>query len=122
MASVQQVSGEDSLFAFFHRSPTHPHRRVTYLRFLTTTSRELFFAAMDPAYQNKKIVDLSDEELNTLEFLGKNVAPGVKAMVEKVRTDPVHLGTVTCFMVDCLNRTYSAQAPPQDGSVTNTVG
>ncbi|KAH9004113.1 hypothetical protein EDB86DRAFT_3062455 [Lactarius hatsudake] len=69
---------------------------------------------MDPAYQNKKIVDLSDEELNTLEFLGKNVAPGVKAMVEKVRADPVHLGTVTCFMVDCLNRRYSAQAPPQD--------
>ncbi|KAH9003910.1 hypothetical protein EDB84DRAFT_1573226, partial [Lactarius hengduanensis] len=69
---------------------------------------------MDPAYQNKKIVDLSDEELNTLEFLGKNVALGVKAMVEKVRADPVHLGTVTCFMVDCLNRRYSAQAPPQD--------
>ncbi|KAH8976621.1 hypothetical protein EDB86DRAFT_2839786 [Lactarius hatsudake] len=69
---------------------------------------------MDPAYQNKKIVDLSDEELNTLEFLGKNVAPVVKAMVEKVRADPVRLGTVTCFMVDCLNRRYSAQAPPQD--------
>ncbi|KAH9042942.1 hypothetical protein EDB83DRAFT_2507572 [Lactarius deliciosus] len=74
---------------------------------------------MDPAYQNKKIVDLSDEELNTL--LGKNVAPGVKAMVEKVRADPVHLGTVTCFMVDCLNRRYSAQTPPQDavGSPTS---
>ncbi|KAF8494846.1 hypothetical protein F5888DRAFT_1795001 [Russula emetica] len=76
---------------------------------------------MDPAYLNKKIVDLSDEELNTLEFLGKNVAPGVKAMVEKVRADPVHLGTVTCFMVDCLNRRYSTQAPPQDavGSPTS---
>ncbi|KAH9043505.1 hypothetical protein EDB83DRAFT_2507533 [Lactarius deliciosus] len=76
---------------------------------------------MDPAYQNKKIVDLSDEELNTLEFLGKNVAPGVRAMVEKVRADPVRLGTVTCFMVDCLNRRYSAQAPPQDavGSPTS---
>ncbi|KAH9002520.1 hypothetical protein EDB84DRAFT_1447727, partial [Lactarius hengduanensis] len=61
------------LFAFFHCSPTHPHQRVTYLCFLTTPSPELFFAAMDPAYQNKKIVDLSDKELNTLEFLGKSL-------------------------------------------------
>jgi len=77
--------------------------------------------AMDPAYQNKKIIDLTDEELRTLEFLGQNVAPGVRAMVEKVRADPVNLGTVTCFMVDCLNRRYSAQAPPQDavGSPTS---
>ncbi|KAF8973546.1 hypothetical protein BDZ97DRAFT_1912033 [Flammula alnicola] len=76
---------------------------------------------MDPAYQNKKIVDLTDEELRTLKFLGQNVAPGVRAMVEKVRADPVNLGTVTCFMVDCLNRRYSAQAPPQDavGSPTS---
>lgn len=35
-------------------------------------------------------------------------------MVEKVRADPVRLGTVTCFMVDCLKRRYSAQAAPQD--------
>ncbi|KAG8805098.1 hypothetical protein FRC18_006880 [Serendipita sp. 400] len=69
---------------------------------------------MDPDYLNKKIIDLSVEELITLGFLGENVAPGVKAMVEKVRANPVHLGTVTCFMVDCLNRRYSAQAPPQD--------
>ncbi|KAG8810249.1 hypothetical protein FRC19_004654, partial [Serendipita sp. 401] len=59
---------------------------------------------MDPDYLNKKITDLSVEELITLGFLGENVAPGVKAMVEKVRANPVHLGTVTCFMVDCLNR------------------
>ncbi|KAI0258687.1 hypothetical protein BC834DRAFT_926442 [Gloeopeniophorella convolvens] len=76
---------------------------------------------MDPAYRNKKIVDLTDKELRTLDFLGQNVAPGVRAIVEKVRADPVNLGTVTCFMVDCLNRRYSAQAPPQDavGSPTS---
>ncbi|KZS99767.1 uncharacterized protein LAESUDRAFT_746029 [Laetiporus sulphureus 93-53] len=32
-------------------------------------------------------------------------------MVEKVRADPENLG---CNMVDCINRRYSAQAPPQD--------
>ncbi|KAL6298522.1 hypothetical protein BKA93DRAFT_820354 [Sparassis latifolia] len=73
----------------------------------------------------KEIVDLSDEELRILNFLGQNVAPGVRAIVDKVKADPVNLGlltyshlfafpAVTCFMVDCLNRRYSAQPPPQD--------
>ncbi|KAF8325912.1 hypothetical protein F5887DRAFT_1065203 [Amanita rubescens] len=66
---------------------------------------------MDPAYRNKKIVDLTDEEARTLAFLGQNVAPGVRVMVDKVRADPVSLGSATCFMVDCINRRYSA---PQD--------
>ncbi|KAF8259529.1 hypothetical protein EI94DRAFT_1773914 [Lactarius quietus] len=69
---------------------------------------------MDPAYLNKKIVDLTDEEARTLGFLGQNVAPGVRVMVEKVRADPENLGTTTCFQLDCLNRRYSAQPPRQD--------
>jgi hypothetical protein len=32
---------------------SHPYRRVTCLRFLTTASREPFSSAMDPAYLNK---------------------------------------------------------------------
>ncbi|KAI0033463.1 hypothetical protein K488DRAFT_69863 [Vararia minispora EC-137] len=51
---------------------------------------------MDPSYRNK------------------NVAPGVRVMVDKVRANPTHLGFVTCFAVDCLNRRYSAPATPQD--------
>ncbi|GBE84205.1 hypothetical protein SCP_0601830 [Sparassis crispa] len=75
---------------------------------------------MDPAYQNRKIVNLSDKELRTLNFLGQNVAPGVRAIVDKVKADPVNLGSMTCFMVDCLNRRYSAQPPPQDAVASST--
>lgn len=71
---------------------------------------------MDPAYLNKKIVDLSDDELIALGFQGENVAPGIKRMVDKVKADPIHLGTVTCFMVDCLKRRYTVQASPQDAT------
>ncbi|KAH9912796.1 hypothetical protein B0H21DRAFT_896304, partial [Amylocystis lapponica] len=35
-------------------------------------------------------------------------------MVDKVRADPTNLGSSTCFMIDCINRRYAAQAPPQD--------
>ena len=35
------------------RSPSLPNSDIPIDKFLTTTSRELFFAAMDPAYQNK---------------------------------------------------------------------
>ncbi|KDR76881.1 hypothetical protein GALMADRAFT_66307 [Galerina marginata CBS 339.88] len=59
---------------------------------------------MDPAYQNKKVIDLSDAELIALGFQGENVHPEVKDIVDKVRASPEHLGTVTCFMVDCLRR------------------
>ncbi|KDR76885.1 hypothetical protein GALMADRAFT_225056 [Galerina marginata CBS 339.88] len=67
---------------------------------------------MDPAYQNKKIVDLSDAELIALEFLGENVDPAVKYIVDKVKAHPDHLGTVTCFMVDCLKRWGTRPASP----------
>ncbi|KZV86989.1 hypothetical protein EXIGLDRAFT_774114 [Exidia glandulosa HHB12029] len=39
---------------------------------------------MDQAYMDKKIVDLSDAELVNLSFLGPNVAPGIKRLVEKL--------------------------------------
>ncbi|KAG8698816.1 hypothetical protein FRC11_014143 [Ceratobasidium sp. 423] len=71
---------------------------------------------MDPAYMNKKIVDLSDEELIKLGFIGDNVAPGVKSIVDGVKADPDNLGSVTCFIVDCLRRKAGVQASPQDAA------
>ncbi|KAI0294522.1 hypothetical protein BC826DRAFT_1091605 [Russula brevipes] len=75
----------------------------------------LLKASMHQPYLNKKVVDLSDAELIALWFLGENVAPGVKCIVDKVRAYPYRLGSVTCFMVDCLKR-QSVQAPPQDAT------
>ncbi|KAI0666089.1 hypothetical protein C8Q78DRAFT_1141073 [Trametes maxima] len=49
---------------------------------------------MDPAYAAKEIVDLSDAELISLGFLGENVAPEVKDIVEKVKACPDYLGVV----------------------------
>lgn len=72
---------------------------------------------MDPAYLNRKIVDLTDAELIALGFLGENVAPGVKRIVDQVKADPSRLGNVTCFMVDCLKRKHPVQAPPQDAAL-----
>ncbi|ODN84451.1 hypothetical protein L202_00400 [Cryptococcus amylolentus CBS 6039] len=76
---------------------------------------------MDHSYRNKKIIDLSEEELESLAFLGQNVAPGVRDMVDTVRANPTYLGFVNCFTVDCLNRRYSAPAGPKDapGSPTS---
>ncbi|KII88088.1 hypothetical protein PLICRDRAFT_698552 [Plicaturopsis crispa FD-325 SS-3] len=76
---------------------------------------------MDPTYRTKKIVDLIEEEATTLAFLGPNVAPGVRVMVDKVRADPTNLGSSTCFMIDCVNRRYSAQDPPQDTVASPTL-
>ncbi|KAH9846164.1 hypothetical protein C2E23DRAFT_713660, partial [Lenzites betulinus] len=50
------------------------------------------------------IIDLSDAELISLGFMGENVSLGLKSMVETVRADPENLGTVTCFMIDCVKR------------------
>ena len=71
-----------------------------------------------------------------------DVAPGIKDIVERVRADPERLGSrslhllsvrlssyalasfcfsaVTCFMVDCLKRRYSARAPPQGAPGSST--
>ncbi|KAJ2916546.1 hypothetical protein MD484_g3847, partial [Candolleomyces efflorescens] len=55
---------------------------------------------MDPALQ-RKIVDVSDEELTALGFLGPSVAPDVEVM--------------TLFQADCLRRT-SVRAPTHDAT------
>ncbi|KAJ3500241.1 hypothetical protein NLJ89_g9885 [Agrocybe chaxingu] len=68
---------------------------------------------MDP---NKKIVDLTPEELTSLGYLSNDVAPGVKRRVERVLADPVRLGSVTVFMVECMIRRNPAQAASQDAA------
>jgi len=72
--------------------------------FFATTSRKSFSSTMDPSYRNKKIVDLTDAELTALGFMGDNVAPGVKRIVDKVKASPDKLDSVTCWMVDCLRQ------------------
>ncbi|KAI0044593.1 hypothetical protein FA95DRAFT_1574345 [Auriscalpium vulgare] len=68
---------------------------------------------MDPAYNTQKIVDLSDTELIALGFQGENVAPEIKRIVDMVRAHPENLGTMTCYMVDCVRRNYQIKAPPK---------
>ncbi|KAI9432089.1 hypothetical protein H4582DRAFT_2084025 [Lactarius indigo] len=70
---------------------------------------------MNSAYVDEKIVDLSEEELTCLGFLGEGVAPGIQDHV-KVKANPEYLGSVTCFMVDCLTRVYQAEPTAQDGT------
>ncbi|KII87064.1 hypothetical protein PLICRDRAFT_92927 [Plicaturopsis crispa FD-325 SS-3] len=68
---------------------------------------------MDPAYSNRKVLDLSEAELISLEFLGKNALPEVKRFVERVQTFPDKLGGMFCSTVDHLRRsTLQAQQPP----------
>ncbi|KAG6839278.1 hypothetical protein C0991_004171 [Blastosporella zonata] len=74
---------------------------------------------MNRDYQNKKIVELTEEELVNLGFLGDDALQGVKDMVEKVRADPRRLGHINCFQVDCLRRKY-ARTPAQGGAVTDS--
>ncbi|KZV88596.1 hypothetical protein EXIGLDRAFT_751620 [Exidia glandulosa HHB12029] len=74
---------------------------------------------IDPAYHKKNIVDLTNAELVTLGFLGENVHPHVKYIVEKIQADPKHLGTVTCGMMTHLVWKYPSRAPaPQDATST----
>ncbi|KAF8907002.1 hypothetical protein CPB84DRAFT_1813638 [Gymnopilus junonius] len=63
---------------------------------------------MDAETLNKKIVDLSNDELISLGILGDNVAHGVKVMVDKVRADPEHLG-------------YAAGSPTSPTSPTSPI-
>ncbi|KZS90499.1 hypothetical protein SISNIDRAFT_488376 [Sistotremastrum niveocremeum HHB9708] len=72
---------------------------------------------MDPAYMDKKIVDLSEDELIMLGFVGDDVHPEVVDMVKTVRASPQHLSSITCSMLDCVKHRYSDQ-PSQDASMT----
>ncbi|VDB92019.1 unnamed protein product [Peniophora sp. CBMAI 1063] len=75
---------------------------------------------MDPLYRNKKINDLSEEEAKTLAFLGPYVCAGVRDMSDVARADPTGLGTVTCFVLDCINRKYAPPTTLQDAPRSST--
>ncbi|KAG9016242.1 hypothetical protein FRB90_003634 [Tulasnella sp. 427] len=72
---------------------------------------------MNREFWSKKIVELSEEQLIILGYLGDNALPGIRDMVKKIRADPERLGSVTCFQVDCLMRTYTSAQPPAQGAV-----
>ncbi|KAI0669483.1 hypothetical protein C8Q78DRAFT_1080188 [Trametes maxima] len=61
---------------------------------------------MDPQYANKKLADVSEEELVRLGFLGQGVPPGIQLLIKKARANPDSLGSITCFAADCLTRVY----------------
>ncbi|KAF8350664.1 hypothetical protein F5887DRAFT_1209562 [Amanita rubescens] len=63
-----------------------------------------------------RIADLSEEELIRLGFLGEGVAPGIQDLVKKAKANPKYLGSVTCFMADCLTRVYQAEPTAQGGT------
>ncbi|KAL1940216.1 hypothetical protein VTO73DRAFT_9168 [Trametes versicolor] len=65
---------------------------------------------MDPQYCNKKIINLTEQELTSLGFLGPNALPGIKKLVEQIRADPERLGQVNCFQVELLRGEYDAKA------------
>ncbi|KAI0784034.1 hypothetical protein C8Q75DRAFT_725172 [Abortiporus biennis] len=67
---------------------------------------------MDPAYRNRTIVSLTDDELIALGFMGENVAPEVKDIVDKVKASPNYLGYVTCFNVDLIRKRLDCHIPP----------
>ncbi|KAG9004864.1 hypothetical protein FRB90_010672 [Tulasnella sp. 427] len=62
----------------------------------------------------KKIVDLSYDELTALGFWGDAASAGVIKIVESVKANPVQLDYVTCFMVDCVRKQHAAPASGQD--------
>ncbi|KAH9955842.1 hypothetical protein BC827DRAFT_1271325 [Russula dissimulans] len=65
---------------------------------------------MDPAYLNKS------EPVHLVD-----VAPGVKSIVEAVKANPYRLGSVTCFMVDCLRRKVAVQSRSQDAPPDSAI-
>ncbi|KAI5804818.1 hypothetical protein DFH27DRAFT_386757 [Peziza echinospora] len=85
---------------------------------------------MDPKYADKKIADMSEEELVLLGFLGEGVAPGIQDLVRAAKANPRDLGSITCFMADCLKRVYQAEqnaaklpaapAPPTSPTLSDT--
>ncbi|EAU85145.1 hypothetical protein CC1G_08118 [Coprinopsis cinerea okayama7 len=76
---------------------------------------------MDPKYKDKKIIELTEEEVKSLAFLGPNVVRGVRTFVDAARADPGGLGSITCSSLDSMNRKYAAPAAPQDAPVSPTV-
>ncbi|PPR01659.1 hypothetical protein CVT24_001553 [Panaeolus cyanescens] len=79
---------------------------------------------MDPAYKYKRIDELTEEECESLAFLGPHVVHFVRSFVEDARASPQRLGGITCGVLDIVNNHYLSKAPkafPQDAPVFPTV-
>ncbi|KAJ7099496.1 hypothetical protein B0H15DRAFT_920259 [Mycena belliarum] len=68
---------------------------------------------MDPSYSQRshfsaESVDLSDdlEELRTLNLLGQDVAPGVRALVDNVKANPARLGYSAIALISKFEMKY----------------
>ncbi|KAF7331570.1 hypothetical protein MKEN_00036400 [Mycena kentingensis (nom. inval.)] len=61
---------------------------------------------------DKKIVDLSEEELITFGYTGDNALPVIRDMVGTIRADPEYLGFIDCFQIDSLVEKYTPARPP----------
>ncbi|TEB15055.1 hypothetical protein FA13DRAFT_1823087 [Coprinellus micaceus] len=66
---------------------------------------------MDPQYRDKNIIELTEDELTSLGFLGPNALPGIKKLVEQIRADPENLGQVNCFQVELLRASTTPKLP-----------
>ena len=69
---------------------------------------------MDPQYSDKKIIELTEDELTSLRFLGPNALLGINKLVEQIRADPENLGQVNCFQVELLRSEYDPNAPARE--------
>ncbi|KAF7301575.1 hypothetical protein MIND_00723000 [Mycena indigotica] len=59
-----------------------------------------------------EIVELTPEELEELGYLSDNVAPNIKATVEKVLANPKYLSVVTVFMIEvAIRQNTKANSP-----------
>ncbi|EAU82252.1 hypothetical protein CC1G_12040 [Coprinopsis cinerea okayama7 len=69
---------------------------------------------MDPSYRDKKIIELTDDELTQLGYRGENVPPDLKHIVDMAKEHPTYMGFVTCSMADLFKseRRYRSSSPP----------
>ncbi|KAI0668361.1 hypothetical protein C8Q78DRAFT_1046756, partial [Trametes maxima] len=63
---------------------------------------------------NRRILDMTADELITLGYWGDQAIPRVKEAVQAVRDDPQHLGRMTCFMIECVKKQHAVPARGQN--------
>ncbi|KAL1740044.1 hypothetical protein HDZ31DRAFT_68329 [Schizophyllum fasciatum] len=64
---------------------------------------------MDPNYADKKLADVSEEDLVKLGLLGEGVPPGIQDLVKTARANPDALGSY------CLTRVYMPERSRRTG-------
>ncbi|KAI0674586.1 hypothetical protein C8Q78DRAFT_1076207 [Trametes maxima] len=69
---------------------------------------------MDADTMNRKILDLTDDELVALGYWGDQAIPHVKDAVQAVKNGPQRLGWMTCFMIECVKEQHEVPARRQN--------